>query len=135
MNYPPYNPDPNDPHAQPTVAGQYPQWGRPRATRCAPLSPQWEQQPGQPSSPQWSKLSHCTSENAGQPSYPQWGQQPLPPYQQPTVRTAYGAAEATSTIMEGPESATGVFQAVSTIKEAAIYDWMRHTHHRICFAL
>ena len=71
MNYPPY--DPNDPHAQPTTAGQYPQWG----------------QSGQPSSPQWGQPDPTTAgqypqfSQPGQPSSPQWGQQQPPPPQFP----------------------------------------------------
>ncbi len=65
MNYPPYFNDPNDPHSQPTTAGQYPQWGQPEPTTAGQY-PQWGQQAPPPQQP-------------GQPSYPQWGQQAPPP--------------------------------------------------------
>jgi hypothetical protein len=77
MNYPPYSNDPNDPHSQPTTAGQYPQWSQPGQ----PSYPQWGQQtppppPQFPSSPgQWSQ----NGQNF--PPYPQPGQFGPPPAQ------------------------------------------------------
>ncbi len=72
MNYPPYSNDPNDPHSQPTMAGQYPQWGQPEPTTAGQY-PQWEQQaPPPPQPPQF-------LQQPGQ--YPQSGQS-FPPYPQ-----------------------------------------------------